>query len=199
MMDISTINFWGKTKYWWVVVILGLLLIPCGFWLWFQPVIGYAVISTLLGWGLVLAGVVQLLVAGNVKRKATGWGWWLAGGIIDIFIGFVLIGNLSLSETILPFFFAFVFLYKGLSNLFSAFGMISSYKYWWLYLINGILLLVIAFLFMYSPFTAAYSIVFLCAIVFVYWGFSLILFAYDLRPRVGDGTDNSQRTGSDLL
>lgn len=72
--------FWGKTKYWWALIVVGLLMIPCGLWLWSQPTLGYEVLSMLLGWMLILFGVVQLIVSNNVKRKVRGWGWWLAGG-----------------------------------------------------------------------------------------------------------------------
>ena len=101
-------HFWGKTKYWWALIITGILMIPCGLWLWFQPALGYEVLSLLLGWLLILFGIVQLIVSGNVKQKVRGWGWWLAGGIIDILIGFILVGNLSFSEAVLPFFLFFI-------------------------------------------------------------------------------------------
>ena len=181
-MELTTFNFWGKTKYWWRIMLVGILLIPAGLWLLLQPVMGYAVISMLLGWGLILFGVVQLTVSGDIEKRGQGWGWWLAGGIFDIFIGFLLISNLALSELTLPYFFAFIFLFKGLSNIISAFSMTSAYKYWWLYLINGIIMLLISFLFFFTPFTAAYSIVFLCSFVFVYWGVALIIFSYDVKP-----------------
>ena len=181
-MDITTFNFWGKTKYWWVIMLAGIILIPCGLWLLFQPVIGYAVISLLFGWGLILTGVMQLVVAGNVEKRVHGWGWWLAGGIIDIFIGFVLISNHAHTEVTLPFFFAFIFLFKGISNIVSSFTMTSTYKYWWLYLVNGIFMLIISFLFFFSPFSASYTILFLCSFVFIYWGISLIVFSNDLKP-----------------
>ena len=103
-------------------------------------------------------------------------------GIIDILIGFILVGNLSFSEAVLPFFFAFIFVYKGIANLFSALNMVSTHRYWWLYLVNGLLLLILGLLFFASPFTAAFSIIFLCAVAFIYWGFSLIFFGYSLRP-----------------
>ena len=181
-MELTTFNFWGKTKYWWGIMLVGILLIPAGLWLLLQPVMGYAVISMLLGWGLILFGVVQLTVSGDIEKRGQGWGWWLAGGIIDILIGFILVGNLSFSEAVLPFFFAFIFVYKGIANLFSALNMVSTHRYWWLYLVNGLLLLILGLLFFASPFTAAFSIIFLCAAAFIYWGFSLIFFGYSLRP-----------------
>ena len=67
-MDIATMHFWGKTKYWWALIITGILMIPCGLWLWFQPALGYEVLSLLLGWLLILFGIVQLIVSGKSSR-----------------------------------------------------------------------------------------------------------------------------------
>ena len=52
------------------------------------------------------------------------------------------------------------FVYKGIANLFSALNMVSTHRYWWLYLVNGLLLLILGLLFFASPFTAAFSIIF---------------------------------------
>ncbi len=56
------INYWGHTRYWWIVLILGILMVLCGFAYWLWPVAGYAVSSQIFGWLLVLAGIVQLCV-----------------------------------------------------------------------------------------------------------------------------------------
>ncbi|MEG1643611.1 MAG: DUF308 domain-containing protein [Bacteroidales bacterium] len=190
-MDISKFNFWGKTKFWWLIMLLGIIFIPVGLGLLLVPTIGYAVISMLLGWGLLLFGVIQLIVSGDVEHRGHGWGWWLAGGILDILVGFLLISNLVLSELTLPYFFAFIFLFKAVSNIVSSVAMTKQYRYRWVYLINGILMLVISMIFFYAPYMSAYVIVFLCSIVFVYWGVSLMIFSLDLKPYTsiarGDG------------
>lgn len=181
-MDISVMNFWGQTKFWWLLMILGVLMIPLGLWIVFSPVIGYETVSMLFGWSLILFGVVQLLVSSDKKNHPHNWGWWLAGGIFDIFIGFVLVGNLVLSELILPFFFAFIFLYKGISNIVSSITMRKINRYWWLYMFNGILMIIISFMFFYAPYMSTYAILFLCAFTFIYWGMSVIAFSFDLKP-----------------
>lgn len=181
-MEVSALNFWGKTKYWWAVMVLGIAIIMAGLWMLLMPAMGYAVISMLLGWGLLLFGVIQLIVSGDVEHRGHGWGWWLAGGIFDIFIGFLLISNLVLSELTLPYFFAFIFLFRAVSNIVSSVAITKTHKYWWVYLLNGILMLMISLMFFYAPYTSAYVIVFLCAFVFVYWGTSLVIFSRDLKP-----------------
>ena len=126
-MEITTISFWGKSRYWWAVLLVGILLIPCGIWLVARPDIGYSVISLLLGWFLIILGILQLIIASDINRREQGWGWWL-------------------------------------------------------YLLNGILLLIVSIFFFFAPLMATIAIVYVCAFVFIYWGMTLITFAADLKP-----------------
>lgn len=174
--------FWGKSKYWWTILLPGILLIPCGCWFLFSPSIGYFTITTILLWLLILTGFIQLIIAFNTSRHTAGWGWWIAGGIIDIFLGFMMLGNIGFSAMILPYFFAFIFLYKGVANVISAFVSMAHRKSWWIYLVNGLLLIVMAALFFVAPVSAMITIDFLIGIAFIYWGLYLVLFSLDLRP-----------------
>lgn len=180
-MKAFNVNYWGQTKYWWVVLILGILLVVGGFAYWFWPAAGYAVASMIFGWLLILGGVVQLCVSAGINRPR-GWGWWLAGGIIDIFVGFLLVRSIVLSEIVFPYFLAFVFMFWGVATLVAAVSQ-RERKYWWLYLINGILLLIIGFLFVESGYVQNMMMIsFLSALAFIYWGFTLAMTAYDMRP-----------------
>ena len=181
-MEITTISFWGKSRYWWAVLLVGILLIPCGIWLVARPDIGYSVISLLLGWFLIILGILQLIIASDINRREQGWGWWLAGGILDILIGFLLVSNLVLSEIVLPYFFAFILLYRAIKNIVAGVMLAKAYKGWWLYLLNGILLLIVSIFFFFAPLMATIAIVYVCAFVFIYWGMTLITFAADLKP-----------------
>jgi len=180
-MKTSNLNYWGISRYWWMVLIIGILMVLCGFAYWFWPVTGYAVASQIFGWMLILAGVVQLCVsAGN--NRPTGWGWWLIGGIIDIFIGFMLVRSVILSEAVFPYFIAAVFFFWGISYVFGAVAQ-SKRRYWWLHLINGILLMVISFFFLEAGWIQNMEMTsFLTSLAFVYWGISISIISCDMRP-----------------
>ena len=176
-------SYWGQTRAWWVVLLVGILMVISGFAYWFWPQAGYAVASQIYGWMLVLAGVVQLLVASGPNRSR-GWGWWLAGGVIDMFIGFMLVRSVILSEVVFPYFIAFIFIYWGISAIMSSVGQ-RERRYWWLYLINGILLLVIGFFFVEAGYVQDMLMTsFLTSLAFIYWGFSIAMLSYDLKPSV---------------
>ncbi len=174
-------NYWGKSKYWWIILIVGVLMVISGFAYWFWPVAGFAVASQIFGWMLVLAGIVQLCVASGPDH-ARGWGWWLAGGIINLFVGFMLVRSVILSEMVFPYFLAIIFLFWGISAIVSSVSQ-RARKYWWLYLINGILLMIIGFFFVEAGWYQNMLMTsFLTSLAFIYWGFSISMLSYDMRP-----------------
>lgn len=174
-------RFIGTTRYWWLILIIGILTVVAGFAYWFWPVAGFAIAGQIFGWLLILAGIVQLCVASG-PHYPRGWGWWIAGGIIDMFVGFTMVRSILLAEILLPYFLAFIFIFWGITAIVTAVNR-SSERYWWLYLINGILLMVIGFFFIEAGWVGDMeSVSFLTSLAFIYWGFSIAMVSYDLKP-----------------
>lgn len=180
-MKSINLSYMGQTRWWWAVLVLGILLILGGVAYWLWPVEGFVTAAILFGWLLILAGIVQLCVAAGPDHPK-GWGWWIAGGVIDLFVGFVLVRNLGLSEAVLPLFLAVVFIFWGIEAFVGA-AMHTRYRYWWLGLINGILLCLIGFFFLEgSIVNNVFMVSFLTAIAFIYWGFSIAMVGYEMKP-----------------
>lgn len=174
-------NLVGRTRAWWVILLVGILMVICGFSYWFWPVAGFAIASQIFGWLLVLAGIVQLCVASG-RNYPRGWGWWIAGGVIDLFIGFMLVRSIVLSEAVFPYFLALIFIFWGISAVCSSVTRRDA-KYWWLYLVNGILLMIIGFFFIEAGWIQDMMMTsFLTSLAFIYWGFSLAMGSYDMKP-----------------
>ena len=176
----KAVSYYGQSRWWWLVIVVGVLLVLGGFAYWFWPAAGYAVASQLFGWLLILAGVVQLCVASGENRP-TGWGWWIFGGVLNMFIGFMLVRSVVLSETVFPYFMAFFFFYWGLESIISACG--RRRRYWVLGLINGVLECVIGYFFLESTFgSVEFMTSFLVSIAFIYWGFTVAIAGYEMKP-----------------
>lgn len=182
-MKTGYVNYWGCTRWWWTILVVGILMFLSGFLYWIFPIWGYVTVANLFGWLLIVSGIVKLLVSGSTNRPK-GWGWWLAGGIINIFLGFLLIRSVVLTEILLPFFFAILFFFWGLNTII---GAIASHRqrYWWINLLNGVILLIISYFFIETGFLQDMIMIsLLTSVAFIYWGFSLMIIANDMRPEV---------------
>lgn len=190
MKPIKT-NLLGFSKFWWLVLLAGIITIICGFAYWFWPAAGFAIASQIFGWVLVVVGIIQLVVAAG-PRYPKGWGWWIAGGMIDMFIGFMLVRSIMLSEAVFPYFLALIFLYWGITMVINS---VNGHKgrYWWLYLINGILLMIIGFFFAEAGYVQNMMMTsFLVSLAFIYWGFSLCMIGYDIKPSIENGAEEEE-------
>ena len=182
-MKTPNLRIMAQTRLWWLILCVGILLVIGGFAYWIWPVAGFAVASQIFGWLLVLTGTVQLCVAAG-PNHAKGWGWWLAGGVIDMFIGFMLVRSIILSEAVFPYFLAFLFFFWGIESFVNC---TRGGRLWWLRLINGILLCIIGYFFLEAGWVSnMWMVSFLTSIAFIYWGFTLAASAYTLRPRKED-------------
>ena len=179
-----------STRAWWVVLLTGILMVLCGFAYWFWPVAGYAVASQLFGWLLILVGAVQLVVAAS-NNHPRQWGWWIAGGMIDMFIGFMMVRSIILSEIILPYFLALIFIFWGI-NAACNFYRNSARKCWWLHLVNGILLTIIGILYIETGWIQGMMKTnYITSLAFISWEFTLSIESYGLRPvATNSGNDN---------
>lgn len=180
-METLKLNQFGHTRLWWLVLCVGVLFVIGGFTYWLLPVSGFVIASQMFGWLVLLIGVVQLCVSASANRPR-GWGWWLVGGILDVFIGFMLVRSVLLSEVVFPYVLAFLFIYWGIGVLFSGFSRREG-KYWWLKLVNGVLMMLLGYFFLEAGFYQdAIMVSFLTSLAFIYWGFTLAISAYELRP-----------------
>ena len=59
----------------------------------------------------------------------------------------------------------------------------SGRRYRWLNVVNGVLLCLIGFFFMEAGWVSnMFMVSFLVSIAFIYWGFTIAIAAYELRP-----------------
>ena len=84
-------------KNWWMSLLLGLLYIAVALCLLFAPVSSYVALSVIFSISILVSGILEVFFAAGNKKTISSWGWYLAGGIIDLLIG-ILSGILSVGQ-----------------------------------------------------------------------------------------------------
>ena len=77
-----------EVKNWWMSLLLGILYVVVAISLMFAPFSGYAVLSILFSISMLFSGLLEISFAVSNRKNVSSWGWYLAGGIIDMVLGF---------------------------------------------------------------------------------------------------------------
>ena len=104
-------------RYWWLLLIIGIALFVVGILIFVYPTQSYLGMSLVFGWLMLFSGILEVVLSSANKHFITGRGWMLAGGIIEIILGIILIFNVALSAATLPIFLGFWLMLRGFSAI----------------------------------------------------------------------------------
>lgn len=154
---------------WWLLLIVGIALFAAGILVFVYPARSYLDLSILFGWLILFSGVMEVVLASSSRHFVTGRGWMLAGGIIEVVLGAILIFNVALSAVTLPVFLGFWLLMRGFSTigLGSDMHLLGIKGSGWTVL-TGVLLVICALWMLFQP------LVFGTTAVVVWVGISLL-------------------------
>src|SRR5690606_19283601 len=80
---------WSRFFLW---LLIGALYIAAGFLAFSNPLLASTVLTLLFALSLIAAGVLRVVTAIGLKPNE-GWGWILAGGIVAILVGLIVLSG----------------------------------------------------------------------------------------------------------
>lgn len=86
----TTETYSSNNRYWWLMLIIGILSILCGIWVFRNPVESYFALAVYFSIMFILYGIGEIVNA-FAGQRYRNWGWGLAVGILDLVIGFILL------------------------------------------------------------------------------------------------------------
>ena len=132
------------SKYWWLALIKGILLILLAFFVFRHPVNALVGVAIYIGITLMLTGIVEIIGFIATKDIVPKWGWGLVGGIMDLIFGIILLSNPVLSAATLPFIIGFLIIFYGIMTFANSFTeKRNGNANWWMGVIYGILSILI--------------------------------------------------------
>ena len=164
----------GRTvKYWWLMMLAGILCFAAGIAVFAFPLESYVVLSLLAGILMLFVGAAQLIVASTSSNYLTMRGYVLVGGVIDLLLGFLLCIYPALTMTFLPVMLGIWMMYH--SFMIIAFGGdLETFRVkgsGWTVL-GGVLLLILSLVVLINPFSTG------IATVVVLSGVGLLVLAF---------------------
>ena len=156
-----------------VMIVLGVLAIAL-------PLAAALTIGLLLGWLLLLGGVVQAVHAFRTRTASRFW-WELGIGVLYILAGLLFLTNLMQGIVTLTIILAILFLLEGCAKIVLALQLRGVSSWFWL-LLSGLLALLLGVLLLADlPGSAAWALGLIVGINLVFSGFSLLTLAQAAR------------------
>ncbi len=175
-------QFRNTVKHWYVPLLIGILLIVLGLYMFSVPVETYFSLVTLFSIWFFILGVMEVFFALQNQSNLEGWGWYLVGAIIDLVIGCILIYSPVIASQTLPIFVGFSILFRAFQGIGFALDMKKFKNSNWLFLLlSSIVSVVFAFLILVNPIFAGFSIVIMTGMAFVFSGISAVVLSFQLR------------------
>ena len=172
----------STVKHWWLLLIVGILLIVGSIWVFFTPLEGYVALAWLFSI-LVLANGISYVYLSIANRKVLeGWGWYLAGGIFEMIIGFVLISYPEISMAILPLVLGFWFMFRG-AQIIAASLELKEYGVmdWGWLMLFGIALTIVSFFMILEPVFGFFNVIYISSLALLLFGVANIVISLKLK------------------
>jgi len=180
----------GAIKNWWILLIFGILFVIAGIWVFQTPGESYVALSMLFAFTFLLSGIGGIIFALSNRDTLEGWGWQLAGGILELLLGIALFARPAVTMVVLPLYFGFWLMFRGILTI--AFSVeLKKYEVpnWGWMLALGIILAILSVVVLLNPLYGVSMLVTLTGFAFLMMGITNILISLRLRKlkrRLGD-------------
>jgi uncharacterized membrane protein HdeD (DUF308 family) len=170
------------SRHWWVIALRGVIAVLFGLIALTAPGAALLSLALLLGAYLLVDGVAELYVTWRAAQAQAPWGALLGEAVLSIIMGLIALVMPAAAV------FAFVILLSvwalitGVLELVAAFRLHSSHGRWWLVL-GGVVSIVWGLLLAAAPVVGAVVVAWWLGIYAIFFGASLLAFAWRLHAR----------------
>jgi len=163
---------------WYMVLMKGIIMILLAILILSNPGGALIALGLWIGIGLFITGIVEIYRGIALKKVATNWGWTVFGGVLDLFLGYILMANPLVTAEVLPFVFGFWAAFYGIYLIIDAFAEAGNRG---VKIITGILILLFANVIMFNPLFAGMTLAIWVGIMILVAGIYNVIFSFSLK------------------
>ena len=173
-------------KKWWVVLILGILSLICGFWIVAHPGTGYQACKIMVTVDYLATGIFMVATIIANRKSIPAWGWDLVAAILVVIMGLTIICVPGMSDAFLLITFAIGTISKGIVAIrVSLLLKKRETKGWGWILALGILVVILGISHLFNPAASAITIDILISAAMVAFGIAAIIISIKLSKIKG--------------
>ena len=163
---------------WYMVLIKGIIMVLLALLIFNSP--GGAMLTYVLyiGIGFIIAGVVRIVQGFSAKGALDKWGWIVFEGVMDIFLGYILMAHPGLTVSILPIMIGFWAAFYGLFLVVDAFSGTGGMG---IKLISGILIFILANMIIFNPVSFGLTMAIWIGVMLMIAGIYNIIVSFSLK------------------
>ncbi|MCA0931618.1 DUF308 domain-containing protein [Lutimonas saemankumensis] len=172
----------GTVKNWWVFLIIGILLILSAYWMFSTPVESFVGLASFFSALIFVSGLFSVFFALTNKDDIDNFGLYLASGILDVIVGFILLKYPGLTVVLFSMFIGFWLLFRGFYMISASFKIkkVGVGNWGWV-LLFGILVVIFAMMSIINPLIGAAYLVYTLAFTLVLLGIANIMLSLRLH------------------
>ena len=165
------------SKYWYMVLIKGIIMVLLALLLFNSPADSLLAYVLWIGIGFIISGIA-IIVQGIAAKGVQGWGWIVFGGVMDIFLGYILMAHPSLTVSIIPIMIGFWAAFYGIFLIIDAFtgtgGAVMK-------IIFGILIIILANTIIFNPVAFGLTLAIWLGVILLFSGIYNIINSFSLK------------------
>ncbi len=159
------------SKYWYLTLFKGIIMVLLAILFFNSPAESLLAYVLYIGIGFIISGIV-IIVQGIAAKDVQGWGWIVFGGIMDIFLGYILMAHPGLTVSVIPVMIGFWAAFYGIFLIIDSFSGTGGGL---LKIIFGILILIMANTIIFNPVAFGLSLVIWLAFILLFSGIYSII------------------------
>lgn len=181
----------AAVKNWWLSLVIGILSLGLGILFLAKPLDALITLAILFVAGFLVSGLFEIIFAISNKNSLNGWGWTLAGGIIDLLLGILLLCTPGITPIIMAYFVGFWIMFQSIWGIGMACDLQKlGVKDWGWLLALAIIGIIFSFIFIMSPVFATGFIVAMAVIAFIVYGIFRIYLGFRLKSIKNNYSEN---------
>ncbi|MDZ7635625.1 MAG: DUF308 domain-containing protein [Bacteroidales bacterium] len=159
-----------SVKHWYIPLIIGIILIAAGIYVFTVPLETYLTLSVLFSISFIVIGLLNIFFSIRNRKILHGWGWYLVGGLLSLAAGIILSIYPGISIVILPFVVGFTLLFLSLLLMGYSFDMKSMGILNWGYAaILSVFGVLFSFMLIVSPLISGISLVTITGVLIYFY------------------------------